>query len=220
MPTPANALDITSAGIVVFDGTATFTADTTTNHNVLVGATSNGITNVAPSSTSGIPLVSNGSSADPSFTTAVVAGGGTGVTSFTAYSVICGGTTTTGALQNVSGVGSSGQVLTSNGASALPTWQTLPIYTYVGVSNNYSVLATDTIVGVTSTASTYTMTLPNTGLFTGKYWVIKDESGGCSTNNITISGNGANIDGSSTYVMKANYESVTIYYNGSNFFVI
>ena len=49
--------------------------------------------------------------------------GGTGDTSFTAYSVVCGGTTTTGVLQNVSGVGTSGQVLTSNGAAALPTWQ-------------------------------------------------------------------------------------------------
>lgn len=52
-----------------------------------------------------------------------VAGGGTGAASFTAYSVICAGTTSTGAFQNVSGVGTSGQVLTSNGASALPTWQ-------------------------------------------------------------------------------------------------
>ena len=49
--------------------------------------------------------------------------GGTGKGSFTAYSIITGGTTATGALQNVSGVGSSGQVLTSNGASNLPTWQ-------------------------------------------------------------------------------------------------
>ena len=48
--------------------------------------------------------------------------GGTGDTSFTAYSVICGGTTSTGALQNVSGVGTSGQVLTSSGAGALPVW--------------------------------------------------------------------------------------------------
>lgn len=52
-----------------------------------------------------------------------VAQGGTGATSFTAYSVILGGTTSTGALQNVSGLGSSGQVLTSNGAGAAPTWQ-------------------------------------------------------------------------------------------------
>ncbi len=53
----------------------------------------------------------------------VVSNGGTGNSTFTAYSVICAGTTATGAFQNVSGVGSSGQILTSNGASALPTWQ-------------------------------------------------------------------------------------------------
>ena len=53
-----------------------------------------------------------------------VARGGTGVASLTAYSVVCGGTTSTGAVQSVSGVGTSGQVLTSNGAAALPTWQT------------------------------------------------------------------------------------------------
>ena len=49
--------------------------------------------------------------------------GGTGASSFTAYSVITGGTSSTGALQNVSGVGTSGQVLFSNGSSALPSWQ-------------------------------------------------------------------------------------------------
>src|ERR1700690_320823 len=64
--TPGNALNVSSAGIIVFDGTATFSADTTTNHNVLLGAASNGITNVAPS-TSGFVLTSNGASADPSF---------------------------------------------------------------------------------------------------------------------------------------------------------
>lgn len=52
-----------------------------------------------------------------------VGSGGTNNTTFTAYSVLCAGTTATGAFQNVSGVGSSGQVLTSNGAAALPTWQ-------------------------------------------------------------------------------------------------
>ena len=56
-------------------------------------------------------------------TALTVANGGSGKTSFTAYSVITGGTTSTGALQNVSGVGTTGQVLTSNGAGALPTWQ-------------------------------------------------------------------------------------------------
>lgn len=55
--------------------------------------------------------------------TTPVPGGGTGKTSFTPYAVITGGTTSTGALQNVVGVGAAGQVLTSNGAGALPTWQ-------------------------------------------------------------------------------------------------
>lgn len=52
-----------------------------------------------------------------------VSRGGTGAGSHTAYAVLCGGTTSTSALQSVSGVGTSGQVLTSNGAAALPTWQ-------------------------------------------------------------------------------------------------
>jgi len=51
-----------------------------------------------------------------------VANGGTGATSQTAYSVICGGTTSTGAYQSVASLGTAGQVLTSNGAGALPTW--------------------------------------------------------------------------------------------------
>lgn len=53
-----------------------------------------------------------------------VANGGTGIATATAYAVLCGGTTGTGALQSVASVGSSGQVLTSNGAGALPTFQT------------------------------------------------------------------------------------------------
>ena len=53
----------------------------------------------------------------------VVAGGGTGVASTTAYAVQCGGTTTTAAHQPVDGLGTATQVLTSNGAAALPTWE-------------------------------------------------------------------------------------------------
>lgn len=52
-----------------------------------------------------------------------VARGGTGNTTQTAYALIAGGTTSTGALQQVSGLGTSGWVLTSNGAGALPSWQ-------------------------------------------------------------------------------------------------
>lgn len=53
-----------------------------------------------------------------------VTDGGLGVSSLTAYAPIFGGTTSTGAVQSGT-VGSTGQVLTSNGAGALPTFQTL-----------------------------------------------------------------------------------------------
>lgn len=51
--------------------------------------------------------------------------GGTGQTSLTPYAVVAGGATGTGAIQQVSGLGSAGQVLTSNGAGALPSFQSV-----------------------------------------------------------------------------------------------
>jgi hypothetical protein len=52
-----------------------------------------------------------------------VANGGTGVATLTTYAPIFGGTTGTGAVQSGT-VGTAGQVLTSNGAGVLPTFQT------------------------------------------------------------------------------------------------
>jgi hypothetical protein len=57
-------------------------------------------------------------------TPVTVAQGGTGDATLTAYAVLCGGTTTTGAVQPIAGLGTVGQVLTSNGPAALPTMQT------------------------------------------------------------------------------------------------
>jgi hypothetical protein len=55
-----------------------------------------------------------------------VANGGTGAASATAYAVQCGGTTSTGAHQSIASVGTAGQILTSNGVSALPSFQAPP----------------------------------------------------------------------------------------------
>jgi trimeric autotransporter adhesin len=91
---------------------------------VVAGSTStSALASVSPSATSGVPFISQGASANPTFGVATVPGGGTGNFAFTAYTVLCAGTTTTGTFQNVVSVGTSGQVLTSNGASALPTFQ-------------------------------------------------------------------------------------------------
>lgn len=58
-------------------------------------------------------------------TDVAVADGGTGVSTLTAYAPIFGGTTGTGAVQSGT-VGTAGQILTSNGAGALPTFQAAP----------------------------------------------------------------------------------------------
>lgn len=56
-----------------------------------------------------------------------VARGGSGVASNSLpYGILCGGTTSSGPIQNIAGLGTSGQVLTSNGAGALPTFQNAP----------------------------------------------------------------------------------------------
>lgn len=53
--------------------------------------------------------------------------GGTGVATLTtAYAVVCAGTTATGPVQTIASVGSAGDVLTSNGAGALPSMQAAP----------------------------------------------------------------------------------------------
>ncbi len=61
-------------------------------------------------------------------TTAIkVTEGGTGITSNTNYAPICAGTTATGILQSAStGLSSVGYCLTSNGSSALPSFQSPP----------------------------------------------------------------------------------------------
>lgn len=64
------------------------------------------------------------SGASPGGGTLGVASGGTGISSTTPYAVLCGGTTSTNPLQSLASVGSSGQVLTSNGAGTLPSFQT------------------------------------------------------------------------------------------------
>jgi hypothetical protein len=117
---------VTLTGILIGNGTSAVTANAVTQHDVLVGGSSNAITSVAPSATSGVPFISQGASLDPAFGTAVVAGGGTGAVTFTAYAPICGGTTATGAFQSAStGFSSSGNVLASNGSAALPSFQAL-----------------------------------------------------------------------------------------------
>jgi hypothetical protein len=60
-------------------------------------------------------------------TPAQIAKGGIGRTAVDKYTVVCGGVTNTAPLQNVSGTGTAGETLMSNGPGSLPTWTASPI---------------------------------------------------------------------------------------------
>lgn len=93
-----------------------------------------------------------------------VASGGSGRATHTAYAVICGGTTTTAAQQSIASVGTSGQVLTSNGAAALPTFQAAAGgggITWNEVTGTSQAMAVDNGY-MANNAGLVTLTLPDT----------------------------------------------------------
>lgn len=115
--------------------------------NSLTGSTGSGSFVGATSPTLVTPALGTPSSGTLTNCTGLpVAGGGTGVASTTAYAVLCGGTTSTGALQSITGVGSSGEVLTSNGAGALPTFQAVSGTTAAAQSDQETATSTTTFV--------------------------------------------------------------------------
>lgn len=159
--------------------------------------------------------------------------GGSGRSSATAYAVKCGGTTTTGAEQSIASVGTLGQVLTSNGAGVLPTMQTLPSSSssfsaylaskqddVTGDGTVYTLGTGATLTILDNTGSNFTTSGVFTAPATGKQVIIKDNVGSAGTNNITVTPNVGNIDGSASFIMNANYASITIVYNGTEWSIL
>jgi hypothetical protein len=146
----------------------------------------------------------------------LVADGGSGRGSATAYAVLCGGTTSTAALQSIAGVGTSGQVLTSNGASALPTFQAAAggggDFTWVEKTGAYTAVAGDGIM-VGSDTGAITITLPASASL-GDTIAITDQDGNAATNNITTARNGLVIMGlSEDMIINENNQSVILVYS-------
>lgn len=114
--TPALTISTSISGVLKGNGTAISAASSTTDYVAPGGAlgtpSSGTLTNC-----SGLSLTTGVTGTLP------VGSGGTGATTQTAYAVLCGGTTGTGAYQSIASVGTAGQILTSNGAGALPTFQ-------------------------------------------------------------------------------------------------
>jgi hypothetical protein len=69
------------------------------------------------------------------------------------------------------------------------------------------------------TSSARTVNLGSTPV-SGQKHIIKDNTGTASTHNITLNGNGNNIDGSSTSLININYGSLTVVFNGTQWNII
>lgn len=240
MSTEANAINLSTVGIVGNTGTS-FTATSATEHNVIVGgSTTSTLANIAPSATSGIPLVSNGSSADPSFSTALVAGGGTGSVTFNTNGAVISGSTSTSALTSLSLT--DGQVVIGSSVGA-PAAATISAGSGISVSNSnnsitisatgtttfnvtsvthlaspYTVLTTDDYLACQTSGGTITIELPNSPA-TGRAWIIKDSNGAAATSNITVTtvGGTVTIDGSTSQILSANYQSINVIFDGTNY---
>lgn len=86
----------------------------------------------------------------------------------------------------------------------------------------YDLLTTDFIVHVTytSTASVTSLTLPSAQTVAGRVFVVKDAGFNSSIKSITIDTEGSEtIDGSTTYVISSDGASVSLYSDGSNWFI-
>jgi hypothetical protein len=125
-----------------------------TNANAIAGS---GTLNIA-----GIFFDGSSSTIQGTITQAdLVFNSGTIITNTTAYAVICGGTTSGSVVQPVASVGSSGQVLTSNGSGALPSFQNSSMST-VSTGSNVTNMTVNTRYVLTNGASTLTLGLPTT----------------------------------------------------------
>ena len=187
----------TSGGIPAYTATGTITSSAALTDNVLM--LGGGAGAVPTSLAAGLGTTStllHGNAAGEATWGAVrlttdvsetlpVSSGGTGVATLTTYAPLFGGTTGTGAVQSGT-VGTTGQVLTSNGAGALPTFQAISgtgTVTHTGgaLTNNAVVLGagsddTKVVVGIT-TDGTSAVNLGVAGASIGKAVLANATSG-------------------------------------------
>lgn len=84
------------------------------------------------------------------------------------------------------------------------------------ISTTYTASTTDYYLGINSNNGVVTVRLPSAANLTdGQTYVIKDEAGAASTNNITILASGSQtIDSQNSVVLESPYGSLSLYCNG------
>jgi len=109
----------------------------------------------------------------------------------------------------------SGSTLTINSTQA----QFMTNYTQVLIgASPYTVLATDYYISCVSSGGAITLKLPNAPT-TNRLFIIKDQSGNASVDNISITtvGGSVTIDGQTTYKIAGNYGAVQLLFNGTSY---
>lgn len=81
-------------------------------------------------------------------------------------------------------------------------------------TSNYTVTTGDYLIGIGTLSSTITVTLPSSPVKDDQY-IVKDVNGYANKFNITVSGNGNNVDGKSSVVLYKKYAQITLTYTGS-----
>lgn len=115
--------------------------------------------------------------------------------------------------------GTNGQVLTSAGSGAAPTWTTLSSGSFTAKTTNYTAISGDNILANTSSAS-WTLTLPATPA-TGSAVQVVDSFGSFGTFPLTVARNGSTImSASEDMILSVNGAATTFVYNGSTWRVI
>jgi hypothetical protein len=204
--TASNALNISQAGYVVFDGVYTFSGRTFQAGAGITLTNASGVagnTTIAVSGTGvGQTITGNdGTILSPSSGNWNIYGNG----------VVGSGVSTAG---NIYSTG-SGSTLTINSTKA----QFMTNYTNVlFAASPYTALATDYYISCTSSGGAITIKLPNAPT-TNRLFIIKDLSGNASADNISVTtvGGSVTIDGQTTYKIAANYGAINLIFNGSNY---
>lgn len=108
----------------------------------------------------------------------------------------------------------------TNKLSTISAFTPTLAYTLVNTSP-YVVQNTDDVLGVDTSVIPITIQLPDAPAI-GRSWVVKDLEGTAVADNITVTtvSGVVLIDGFTTFVMNSNFESATLFFNGTSYMII